>query len=55
VLQHVLQGVSDKEWGESFVATRDTKVLWPSQENDFDLDSDLLVGNQMDIFVLNSN
>ena len=55
VFQHVLQGVSDKKWGESFVATRDTKVLWPSQENDFDLDSDLLVGNQMDIFVLNSN
>ena len=38
MFQHILLGVSDKEWGEKkFVATRDTKVLWPSQENNFDL------------------
>ena len=55
MFQHVLLGVSDKEWGEQFVATRDTKVLWSSQGNDFDLDSDLLVGSQMVSFVLNSN
>jgi len=48
VFQHILLGVSDKEWGEqNFVATRDTKLLWPSQENDSDLDSGLRVGNQM--------
>ena len=55
VFQHVLLDVSDKEWGEQFVATRDTKVLWSSQGNDFDLDRDLLVGSQMVSFVLNSN
>jgi len=55
VFQHVLLGVSDKEWGEQFVATRDTKVLWPSQENDFDLESGLPVGSLMVSYVLNSN
>jgi hypothetical protein len=32
-------GVSNKEWGEQkLVAKRDTTLLWPSQENNFDLD-----------------
>ena len=53
--QHVPLGVSDKEWSEQFVATRERKILWSSQEDDFDLESDLLVGSQMVSFVLNSN
>jgi hypothetical protein len=48
VFQHILLGVWDREWGEQqFVVTRDTKLLWQSQENDFDLYSDLRMESQM--------
>jgi hypothetical protein len=48
VFQHFLLDVSDKEWGkQKFVSTRDTKLLWPFQENGFDLDSDLRVGSHI--------
>ena len=48
VFQLILLGVSDKEWSkQKFVVTWDTKLLWPSQENDFDLDSEVRVGSQM--------
>jgi hypothetical protein len=47
VFKHILLGVSNTELGEqNFVATRDTKLLFPSQENDFNLDSDIRVGSQ---------
>jgi len=48
VFQHIVLGVSDREWGKhEFAGTRDTKLQWPSEENDFDLDNKLRVGNQM--------
>ena len=51
VFQHIVLGVSDTEWGkQKFVMTRDTKLLWPSEENDFDLDGDLRVESQMSSF-----
>jgi hypothetical protein len=55
VFQHILLPVSYRECGKhKFVATRDTKLLWPSELNDFHLDSDLRVGSQMNSFS-NSN
>jgi hypothetical protein len=55
VFQYILLSVSYREWGKQiFVATRDTKLLWPSEKNDFDLDSDKRVGSQMSI-LFNSN
>ena len=51
VFQHIVLGVSDREWGkQKSVATRDTKLQWPSQENDFVLGSKFRVGSQMSIF-----
>ena len=51
MFQHIVLGVSDTEWGkQKFVMTRDTKLLWPSEENDFDLDGDLRVESQMSSF-----
>jgi hypothetical protein len=56
VIQHILLGVSDKEWGEQkFVATRDTKLLWPSQENDFDLDNDRVRSQMVSFFCTETN
>jgi hypothetical protein len=53
VFQRIVLGVSDREWGkQKFVVTRDTKLLWPSEKNDFDLDSDPRVGSQMSSFFL---
>jgi hypothetical protein len=48
VFQHIVLGVSDREWGKhEFAGTRDTKLLWPFQKNDFDLESDLRQESQM--------
>jgi len=48
VFQNIVLGVSDREWGKhEFAGTWDTKLLCPSQENDFDLDSDLRQESQM--------
>jgi hypothetical protein len=55
VFQRSVLGVSYRAWGkQKFVATIETVLLWPSQENDFDLDSDLRVGSQILVF-FNSN